>query len=307
MKTETTGPALLGTPYVLRGRGAAWPNRWPLAKPPCGTSKVSWSAGRPGPFSRIEKRALPAPEEPPALRVPACPICCGPAWPPFSHCFACRTLVHRLNLPLTPVLPAFLCPLPSPLYTVLVGYKESPVEEARQLFAKRLGELFSIFLTDHRACIESVLGGHVELVLPVPSSSRPGRGPLEWAGRLAGLAIAALGCQARWLPSAMQRAPGDIGHMRPNAGAFVVPPVERGAVHGSRIVLLDDSYVSGSRSQSAAAALRLARARGVVIAPLGRVLRPERFGAHAAFVAQTAEGEGHRARCVVAQTCAGTE
>ena len=226
----------------------------------------------------------------------------------FAHCFACRTLVHRLKLPLAPVLPASLCPLPGPLYTVLMGYKESPVREVRQQFARRVGDLFSVFLTDHRACVEAASGGRVELVLPVPSSSRPGRAPLERAGGLAALAVSALGCQARWLPPALQRAAGDIGHMRPNVAAFVVPPMARAAVQGARVVLLDDTYVSGSRSQSAAAALRLAGAREVVIVPLGRVLRPERFGAHAAFVAQSAGGvNGHRARCVVPQTCAERE
>jgi hypothetical protein len=216
-------------------------------------------------------------------------------------------LVHLLKLPLAPVLPAYLCPLPSPLYAVLMGYKESPVEEARQQFARRVGGLFSGFLTDHRACIGVALGGLVDLVLPVPSSSRPGPAPLERGAGLAALAVSALGGRARWLPGALHRATGEIGHMRPNATAFAVPDSAVEAVRDSRVVLVDDTYVSGSRSQSAAAALRLAGARAVVIAPLGRVLRPERFEAHAAFVAQSAVGDGHHARCVVTQTRAGTE
>jgi hypothetical protein len=47
--------------------------------------------------------------------------------------------------------------------------------------------------------------------------------------------------------------------------------------------LLDDTYVSGARSQSAAAALQLAGGRPV-IAPLGRVLRPDRVLLHAEFL-----------------------
>jgi hypothetical protein len=234
-------------------------------------------------------------------------ICCGPTGLHFAHCFACRTLVHRLKLPLAPVLPASLCPLPSPLYAVLMGYKESPVEEVRLQSARLVGELFPVFLTDHRACLEAAAGGRVELVLPVPSSARPGRAPLERVGGLAALAVSALGGQASWLPSALRRVPGEIGHMHPNAAAFTVPPMARAAVRDSRVLLIDDTYVSGSRSQSAAAALRLAGAGAVVIAPLGRVLRPERFGAHAAFVAQSAPGDGHHARCAVTQTRARRE
>jgi hypothetical protein len=183
-----------------------------------------------------------------------------------------------------------------------MGYKESPVEEARQQFARRVGELFSVFLTDHRTCIEAELGGHVDLVLPVPSSSRPGGAPLERVDGLVPLVVAALGHQTRWRPRALRRAGGAIGHMRPNAAAFAVPCASSDAVRGSRVVLLDDTYVSGSRSQSAAAALRLSRARAVVIVPLGRVLRPERFSGHAALVDRSAGDGAHRARCVLAQT-----
>jgi hypothetical protein len=81
---------------------------------------------------------------------------------------------------------------------------------------------------------------------------------------------------------ARSRAP--VGHMRPDASAFEVPAAARGAVGGRGAVLLDDTYVSGARAQSAAAALRSAGARAVVIVALGRVLRPDRSPAHADFL-----------------------
>jgi predicted amidophosphoribosyltransferase len=149
------------------------------------------------------------------------------------------------------------------------------------------------------------MGGGADLVVPVPSSRRPGRAALERAEGLAEVTLSALAPDARWLPSALRRADGEIGHMRPNACAFVVPPSLRTAVHGARTILLDDIYVSGSRAQSAAAALRLCGARTVLIVPLGRVLRPEKSGEHAAFD-RAAGGAGHRARCVVGQTAAGS-
>jgi hypothetical protein len=51
--------------------------------------------------------------------------------------------------------------------------------------------------------------------------------------------------------------------------------------------LLDDTYVSGSRAQSAAASLGHAGARSTLIVPLGRVLRPDRVPSHAEYVAET--------------------
>jgi hypothetical protein len=54
------------------------------------------------------------------------------------------------------------------------------------------------------------------------------------------------------------------------------------------VLLLDDTYVSGARSQSAAAALQRAGAR-TVIGPLGRVLRPDRIALHAEFLGRRAQ------------------
>jgi predicted amidophosphoribosyltransferase len=189
---------------------------------------------------------------------------------------------------------------------VLLGYKESPIDEVRSSSSRRVRELFSELFADHLACLTTAMRGGADLVVPVPSSRRPGRAALERAEGLAEVTLSALAPDGRWLPSALRRADGEIGHMRPNACAFVVPPSLRTAVHGARAILLDDIYVSGSRAQSAAVALRLCGARTVLIVPLGRVLRPEKFGAHAAFV-RAAGGAGHRARCVVGQTAAGSE
>jgi hypothetical protein len=206
-------------------------------------------------------------------------------------------------------LPAHLCPVPGSLYTVLMGYKESPVDEARCRFAQLVFRLFADFFVTHRRCLAEATAAGVDLVLPVPSSARPGPTPLEAVEGLGALSVSSVFPGARWAPRVLRRADGGIGHMRPNARAFAVPDSRRAAVRGSRVVLLDDTYVSGARSQSAAAALRRAGARSVTVVPLGRVIRPERFAAHAAFMnghpGAVAAGDGHRARCRLVQTGAG--
>ena len=113
--------------------------------------------------------------------------------------------------------------------------------------------------------------------------------------------VSATGPAARWAPSTLQRAGGAIGPMRPNATRFRRARSWPRRVHGSRVLLLDDIYVSGARAQSAAAALRLSGARSVLIVPLGRVVRPERSATHAAFFAVSGTGNGHKGRCVLDQ------
>jgi hypothetical protein len=216
-----------------------------------------------------------------------CLVCCGPVAPGSALCFACRTVARWLGLPLAPVVPVRLCPLPGPLYAVLMGYKESPVGEARHRFTPMVRALLDDFLAVHAPCLAVAAGGPLDLVLPVPSTTRPGGSPLAGVGGLAedvGRRIEGV----RWSPRALLRGRAPVGHMRPDADAFAVPPAERPGVGGTRCLLLDDTYVSGARAQSAAAALRLAGAQAVVIVALGRVLRPDRVPAHAAFLRQAA-------------------
>jgi hypothetical protein len=199
-----------------------------------------------------------------------------------------------------PVVPARLCPLPSSLYAVLLGYKESPVAEERRHLGSVVLALCRQFLTGAATELRAAAGGAVDVVVPVPSTARVGLSPLarvEGLGREVTDSVPG----AAWAPSALQRDPlggaAALAHMRPHARGFTVrhgsAPVE-----GRRVLLLDDLYVSGSRAQSAAASLRLAGARVVVIAPLGRVLRPDRVPAHRAFLerqARHARGTSARA------------
>jgi hypothetical protein len=173
--------------------------------------------------------------------------------------------------------------LPGALYAVLMGYKESPVDEARHRYAPMVRALLNAFLALHTPCVTAAAGGPIRLVLPVPSTARPGGSPLAFVDGLAE-DVGRRMDGARWACRALSRCDAPVGHMRPDARAFTVTPEARPEVAGGRCLLVDDTYVSGARAQSAAAALRRAGARAVVIVALGRVLRPDRVPAHAAYL-----------------------
>jgi hypothetical protein len=217
-----------------------------------------------------------------------CCVCRGPGPGGQRVCYACRVVARRLGLPLAPVTPVRLCPLPSPLYTVLLGYKESPVAEARLRFAAMVRSLVRAFLLAEAGRLEAGVGGRFDLVALVPSTHRPGIAPLGLVEGLGHDAAAALPA-ARWTADLLRRAdapggPPPVAHMRPDPAAFSVPAPGRAAVADARVLLLDDTYVSGARSQSAAAALARAGARCTLIVPIGRVLRPGRIARHAEFL-----------------------
>jgi hypothetical protein len=215
-------------------------------------------------------------------------------------------VARRLRLPLTPVMPVRLCPVPGPLYTVLMGYKESPVDAARRRFSGVVADHLASYLDRHAPCVVAALGGAADVVLPVPSTARPSGAPLRQITGLGSMVTGTLGPPARWRPGLLQRSAAPVGHMRPHRSAFVA--ADPADVAHARVVLLDDTYVSGARAQSAAATLRRAGARSAVIVVVGRILRPDRLPAHADYLTRVRRpgiGDGRCGRCVVAQEAAG--
>ena len=133
-----------------------------------------------------------------------CLVCRGPGPGDQRVCFACRVVARRLGLPLAPVTPVRLCPLPSPLYTVLLGYKESPVAEARLRFGAMVRMLVRSFLLGDAGRLEATIGGRFDLVALVPSTRRPGIAPLGLVDGLGHDAAAALPA-AHWAADLLRR------------------------------------------------------------------------------------------------------
>ena len=187
MKTETMRPAMRGTAYALRGEVVRMAKQVAYGEASVRDARRRLVSRATGTFLLHRDQAAPKPEVPPfatgrLLGDPVlgpgpgtCLVCCGPSaaasptaspagrWPAASACLwlrSCRCICAR-------------CPVRST--RVLMGYKESPVDEARQRFAGIVAAHFASFFGRHRACVVAALGGEVDLVLPVPSSSRPGR------------------------------------------------------------------------------------------------------------------------------------
>ena len=183
------------------------------------------------------------------------------------------------------------------------------MDDARAHFTRRIRALFGAFAAQHAPCMEAVLGGSVEVVATVPSTARRGPAPLERDGPISGPIVGAvlegLPGSPFWAPGLLVRQGVPAGHMHPHRNAFAADPARPGVLGGRRVLLLDDAYVSGARSQSAAAAVRDAGARSVVVAVLGRVVRAHGRAAGASPAAITKGPPDPAApcgRCRVPQT-----
>jgi phosphoribosylpyrophosphate synthetase len=112
-----------------------------------------------------------------------------------------------------------------------------------------------------------VLGGGPAIVTSVPSTremSRLGRHPLETA-------VTRVGALARFHQPLLARGPAHADHNVADDDVFSV----RRRLSGERVLVIDDTFTTGARLQSAVSALRLSGASAVACVVVGRIIDPE--------------------------------
>jgi predicted amidophosphoribosyltransferase len=195
-----------------------------------------------------------------------CPVCGGATHAGFAVCYCCATLVRQLNTPLAPVVVVADYRLGDPMHRRLRGYKDAPVAEVRHRHLAELAAILDHWLAANRSGMRRRFGAPWELVATVPSSRRPAGAP---ADALVSRVTALAGCHAGLLV----RGPEDTGHLKAARRGFVLSPtIDAGWLLDRRVLVVDDSIVTGARAQSAVAALRLAGARVVGVMAVGRMV-----------------------------------
>lgn len=194
-----------------------------------------------------------------------CDICHGAPRTGFSRCWSCAQTVGQVEHPVELVVPISLSELQGQLHHVLRSYKlESYPVVTKEQFQRQVSALLARFLSQHRDCIRNAAGEDWDCITIVPSSQgRPGPHPLETAiHRFAYL-------RDQYRPMLQSGSDTTDHNMASDAGYAVVGPVSE-----ARVLLVDDTFTSGARAQSAASALRLAGATVVAMVPIGRVINP---------------------------------
>jgi hypothetical protein len=169
----------------------------------------------------------------------------------------------QLRHPCRAVVPISLYTIPGDLHRVLRRYKDARGSRQQIRDREAIAELVAGFLRRHQACLAA--GGEpYDLLTTVPSTQgRLGPHPLTRAVRT-----------DPWLSAHHQellvRGPASLGHARASDLGFL--PCR--AVDGARIVVLDDTWTTGARAQSAASALQSHGARVIAIVVVGRLVHP---------------------------------
>jgi len=199
----------------------------------------------------------------PAAGRGVCTVCHSGPNGDYTTCYSCGLTMSQVTYPTSLVVPISLYEIPGQLHHVLRNYKDSP---AATLFRNQVAAILARFMGLHQGCIERALGAPIDAVMTVPSTrspSRPGIHPLQ-------LAVQQVPNLDNFHRTGLGRSSGTVDHNHANDYAFVV----ESDVQGLNIVLIEDTFTTGARAQSASSALRLAGAACVAVLTVGRVIYP---------------------------------
>lgn len=171
--------------------------------------------------------------------------------------------MRQVSRPCRLVVPISLAEPSGQLYTVLRGFK-NPSYARHHDFELQVAALIGRFLRDHGSCIRLTAGRVWTTITSVPSTrARSDEHPLERA-------IKRVGDLRDVYEPLLARGSAPLGNRLASDDGFEVTA----DVGGDRVLLIDDTFTSGARVQSAASALHLAGADVVAVLIVGRFIRP---------------------------------
>lgn len=218
-------------------------------------------------MARVADYALPLASiccKVPAITDGVCDVCHGCPNPGWSTCWSCSQVASQLSASCPLVVPVSLYEVGYQLHHQLWSYKGAPSDMSWDFLVKTAA-ILGYFLQLHSGCIAAAAGGPWDLITSVPSSTgREGEHPLVRAIKL----LPEIRDEYEPL---LTRGEVPITHTIASDGGFEALR----QLDGERVLLIDDTFTSGARAQSAASALNNAGATVVAIIPIGRVITPD--------------------------------
>lgn len=206
---------------------------------------------------------------PAAAHAPRCSTCWTFVDRGFDRCYVCANQPNALAA----VLPVAYSVGGEQYHRALRAYKDGHSEQVRRRLTAQLAAVLWRFLRrheDHVAAAAGVEGFDVITVVPSHSVERD-----EARGQLRDLVGRLCGQTRERYERLLQPTDGGGAERRIDPGRYRAGR----KVDGERVLLVDDTWTTGSRAQSAAVALRDAGAREVVLVVLGRHIN-RGFGAN---------------------------
>ncbi len=184
----------------------------------------------------------------------------------FDTCYSCTRTMGQVEFPTTQIIPISLYRLNEQLWHVLRNYKDGRVEVTSNL-GIIVAATIARFTATHWSCIGRLLNGQPTVVTTVPSTRVPprlGEHPLAKAVKRSTRL-------SQLFKPLLVRGQVQATHLQASDDAFRAPT----PLYGEKVLLIEDTFTSGARTQSAASALRRAGADTVVVVVAGRVIDPD--------------------------------
>ena len=200
-----------------------------------------------------------------------CRLCLGAVAEPHDQCFNCHQLLLRSAAPRSlrgRVVPMSIVRNPSPWYSILQSYKKGAFRE----YAPIIASLAYEWITAHTHDLQGLLGGEPDLLTIVPSK-KPG---VSFDSQHLRNALGLVRPIAERLARTVQCVDPTVGHRQRYTPEMFRADPEVAA--GKRILLIEDTWITGATAVSAAGALLEAGAGSVVIAPIARDFRVQFHG-----------------------------
>jgi hypothetical protein len=220
------------------------------------------------------------------VRVPnlTCEVCGTPIEAQYTHCWRCNQ--HRYTLGIADlVVPLAYCIESQQSYEVFRGYKDNFFANVRAKHMWVLERLLFLGVVYHKRCIDKRIGAKVDAYVAVPSlSGRTNPHPFVQKTTDFGLTNDSLRLVPG--PSAVATSSRIV-----SADQFRIHP-DSADLTEKHVLVLDDTWTTGSNTQSAALALRRHGAKYVSVMVMGRYLVPG-YGQNAAFIKERLHGRDY--------------
>lgn len=202
-----------------------------------------------------------------------CSVCGTPVQPEYSHCYVCNQ--HRSTAGIADlVVPLTYSIEGQQSYQVFRGYKDHPTAAVRAKHTWIIERLLFLGFVHHKRCIDRRVGAKVDRYLGIPSlSGRNGPHPFMQRTNELGLTHES---------PRLIAAPGATSARILSADQFALVPQDLD-LSGRHVLIFDDTWTQGSRTQSAALQLRRHGAKHVSVMVMSRYLRPS-YGNNAEFI-----------------------
>lgn len=176
---------------------------------------------------------------------------------------------------------------------MLRQYKDDPSAEVRSAQAQVISRLLYLGIVRHQRCVEAVIGRPVDRRLAIPGSpTRSGVHPF--------IAMTTAMNAVEPSPQIMPRTDTPLGDREVTAARFAIsPPSTR--FDGQHVMVLDDTWTTGSRTQSAAILLREHGAAHVTVMTVARWIEPT-WGINPTFIRTRLTTDFDPGRCPVTGT-----